>query len=449
MTEAARPRPARSTAARPIVARPAATVVLVRPGPDPARPEPEVLLTLRPDSMAFGGGLHVFPGGRVDPGDGDRRILGRSRARDPHRVAALRELFEETGVLVADRADGSPAGSDPGFAAELPRLRAALAGGELDLAAILERFELTLATDRLVPIARWQTPRAYPRRFDTRFFAVELPPGAELDLDPREVAGHSWLTPSAALGAMAAGEIQLWPPTSTTLQRLERAPDVAAIRAGLVLIGALPFTRDRLEGGLIRLTGGSAFGPAGRPANTILIGRERIVVVDPGDPDEAFIDLIEAEAGALGGRIVAIALTHVDPGHAAGSLELHERTGAPIYAGPGGAAPLPWPVTEVADGALLDLGNLPLEVIATPGHRPDHLAFRLPDSTLLSGDALTDRPTFVLPPGGDVTAARAALGRLARLGSNRVVPGHGPVLEDPAAAIRAAIEALTGARAGG
>jgi ribonuclease/clavin/mitogillin len=450
MTGAARPRPARSSDVRqPVLAHPAATVVLLRPGPDPSRPGPEVLLTLRPDSMAFGGGLHVFPGGRVDPGDGDPRILRRSRGGDPDRVAALRELFEEAGILVADRADGSPAGSDPGLAAELPHLRAAVAAGELDLAAILERFELTLATDRLVPIARWQTPRPYPRRFDTRFFAVELPAGAELDLDPREVAGHSWLTPSAALGAMAAGEIQLWPPTSTTLQRLEHAPDVVAVRAGLVPIEALPFTRETLDGRLVRLAGGSAFGPAGRPANTILIGRERIVVVDPGDPDESFIDLIEAEASALGGRIVAIALTHVDPGHAAGSLELHERTGAPILVGPDGAAPLSWPVTEVADATVIDLGDLPLTVIATPGHRPDHLAFRLPDSTILSGDALTDRPTLVLAPAGDVTAARASLRRLAGLGPHRVVPGHGAVLDDPAAAIRAALEALPEAVPGG
>src|ERR1035437_1547512 len=118
---------------------------------------------------------------------------------------------------------------------------------------------------------------------------------------------------------MAAGEIRLWPPTSTTLQRLERAPHVESIRAGLELIDGLPFSREWLSDGLIRLTGGQAFGPAGRPANTILVGRERIVVVDPSDPDEEFIDLIEAEAATLGGRIVGIALTHVDPGHASGS----------------------------------------------------------------------------------------------------------------------------------
>jgi ribonuclease/clavin/mitogillin len=403
---------------------------------------PEVLLTLRPKSMAFGGGLHVFPGGRVEATDGDPRILARTSGGDVHQVAAIRELFEEAGVLLAVHSDGAPLGSDDRLMGELPRLRSALAAGDLDLVAILERHDLRLPTDQLVPIARWQTPRAYPRRFDARFFAIELPPGALLDLDPGEVAGHTWLTPSAALAQMAAGRIQLWPPTSSTLQRLERARDIDAIRAGLELVDGLQFSREQIGPGLIRLTGGVAFGAAGRPANTILVGRERIVVVDPGDPDEDFIDLIEAEAGALGGPIVAIALTHVDPGHAAGSIELQERTGAPIFVGPGGGASLSWAVTEIGDGAPIDLGDPPLLAIGTPGHRPDHLAFQLPDSTILSGDALTDRPTLVLPPIGNAQSARSSIERIAALRPARIVPGHGPVISDSSAAVRVALEAL-------
>jgi glyoxylase-like metal-dependent hydrolase (beta-lactamase superfamily II)/8-oxo-dGTP pyrophosphatase MutT (NUDIX family) len=417
-------------------ARPAATVVLVRSGPPL-----EVLLTLRPESMAFGAGLHVFPGGRVEPADSDPRILDRAAIPDAHRVAALRELFEEAGVLIASRPGEAATGSFVPTA-ELPRLRSALAAGETSLVEILERQDLVLATDCLLPIARWQTPRAYPRRFDTRFFAAELPRGAILDLDRREVAGHAWLTPGAALDAMARGAIKLWPPTSTTLQLLERANDIEAVRAGLELVEGLAHSASDLGGGLRSLTGGTAFGPAGRPANTLLVGRERIVVVDPGDHDEAFIDRIEAEAGALGGRIVAIALTHVDPGHASGSLELHERTGAPILAGPGGGAVLSWQVQEIGDGATIESGDRALEVLATPGHRPDHLAFRLADGTILSGDALTDRPTLVLAPLGDAAAARASLERLAVLRSTRVVPGHGDPSEDPAGAIRAALATL-------
>ena len=435
-------RPRRLAAESAVEARPAATVVLLRPGPVSAGRAPEVLLTLRPDSMAFGAGLHVFPGGRVDQGDGEPRILGRTRGGDAHRVAALRELFEEAGILVADRADGSPATADTHIAAELPALRASLVGGQLALVDVLERFDLTLATDRLVAIARWQTPRVYPRRFDARFFAVEMPSAAVLDLDPGEVAGHAWLTPGAALAHMASGEIELWPPTSTTLQRLERAGDMAEIRSGLALVEGLPFTHTDLGDGLLALTGGQAFGPSGVPANTVLIGRDRVVVVDPGDQDEAFTDLIEAEVAAIGGQIAAIMLTHVDPGHAAGSLELHERTGAPILAGPGGQSGLSWPVQEIGDGATIE-GDGPIAVIGTPGHRPDHLALRLADSTVLSGDALTARPTLILAPAGDRGAAAESIRLIAGLGPRRIVPGHGRVIDDPDAAARKALTALS------
>ena len=436
-------RPARIPDDAIVEARPAATVVLLRPGPDGGRAGPEVLLTLRPDSMAFGAGLHVFPGGRVEGRDGEARILDRARAGDRHRVAALRELFEEVGVLVADRSDGSPAASDPSLAAELATLRVAVTRGQLDFVDLLARFDLVLATDRLVPIARWQTPRVYPRRFDARFFAVELPAGAVLDVDPGEVAGHSWLTPGDALAAMAAGEIELWPPTSTTLQRLERATGIDAVRSGLELDQGLPFDRQDHGGGVLALTGGVSFGPAGRPANTLLVGHKRIVVVDPGDADEAFIDRIEAEVAALGGQIVAIALTHVDPGHAAGSLELHERTGAPILAGPGGGAPLSWPIVEVSGGATIERGDLALEVVSTPGHRPDHIAFRLPDATVLSGDALTARPTLVLGPAGNRDAAAESIRRMAALPARRIVPGHGPLIDDPDGAVRSALAGLS------
>ena len=404
----------------PVEPHPAATIVLVRAGPDGL----EVLLTRRPDSMAFAAGLHVFPGGRVEPDDADPRLVARARGPvdDPafqvaHRIAAIRETWEEVGVLLMDAAPGAvPAGPEPGS----PFL------------ALTDRADLALRTDDLVEIARWTTPRAYPRRFDARFFVAELPPDAILRPDPREVAAHDWLTPRAALAAMAAGEIALWPPTSTTLQRLERAQSFAAIRAGLARSPEPRIRVERIDPGLRVMTGQSAFGPTGRPANTVLVGRREVVVVDPGDPGEDFLDAIELEVASAGGRIVAIALTHVDPGHAAGSEELRERTQAPLFAGPGGGASLSWPVKEVGDGATLGTADAPLTAVATPGHRPDHLSFLASDGTLIAGDALTDRPTLILPPEGDPDAqrsSRARIGVLLRDGTvRRIVPGHGPPL---------------------
>lgn len=423
----------------PVSPRPAATVVLVRPAPGGL----EVLLTRRPDTMAFAAGLHVFPGGRVDEADADPRLLARARGGidDPgfhvaHRIAAIRETWEEAGVLLAASPSG---GSMPAVPPWDPAV---------DFAALCERLDLELRTDELVEIARWTTPRAYPRRFDTRFFVAELPAGASVEPHPGEVVDHRWASPRSALEAMAGGEIELWPPTSTTLQRLERAASFEQIRGGLASAPEPPIGVERLGDGLAVMTGQSAFGPGGRPANTVLIGRRDVIVVDPGDPGEAFLDAIEAEVVAGGGRIVAIALTHVDPGHASGSEELRARTGAPILAGPGGGRPLPWPVTEIGEGARLPGGDVAVGALATPGHRPDHLAFLLGDGTLLTGDALTDRPPLTLPPEGEPGTARRTLERLRVLVAaevvRRAIPGHGPVLDDPAAAIDAALDTLDG-----
>jgi glyoxylase-like metal-dependent hydrolase (beta-lactamase superfamily II)/8-oxo-dGTP pyrophosphatase MutT (NUDIX family) len=411
----------------PAEPRPAATIVLVRSAPDGL----EVLLTRRPDSMAFAAGVHVFPGGRVEAADADPRLVARARGpvdeptfQVAHRIAAIRETWEEVGVLLTAPASAATARS----------------ATDRDLAELVSRDDLQLLTDRLVEIGRWTTPRAYPRRFDARFFVAELPPGAVLDPDPREVAAHVWLTPRAALAAMADGAIALWPPTSTTLQRLERATSFAAVRKGLARAPEAPITSIRLADGLVVMTGPSTFGPAGQPANTVLVGRREVVVVDPGDPDEAFLDAIEAEVAAGGGRIVAIALTHVDPGHAAGSEELRARTGAPILVGPGGAAPLSWEATEIGDEATVGEGDGALIAVPTPGHRHDHLAFLAADGTLMTGDALTDRPAVILPPEGDRDQHRATLRRIAGLIEagivRRIVPGHGPaVLVDPSAAL--------------
>jgi glyoxylase-like metal-dependent hydrolase (beta-lactamase superfamily II)/8-oxo-dGTP pyrophosphatase MutT (NUDIX family) len=373
--------------------------------------------------MAFAAGLHVFPGGRIEPGDGDPRLVARASGPvdDPafdvaHRIAAIRETWEEVGVLLAD---APPAGLQHG-------------SPFLDL---VENAGLTLRTDDLVEIARWTTPRAFPRRFNALFFVAELPSGAVLNPDPREVAAHEWLTPRAALAAMAASEISLWPPTSTTLQRLERASSFEAIRAGLARAPEPPIRVERIDPGLLVMTGQSAFGPHGRPANTVLVGHRDVVVVDPGDPGEDFLDAIEAEVASRSGRIVAVALTHVDPGHAGGSEELRARTDAPILAGPGGGASLSWPVTEVDDGAPIGSGDGVLTAVATPGHRPDHLSFLAPDGTLIAGDALTDRPSLILPPEGDPDAQRKSLTRIRELLADRsvrrIVPGHGPALLPP------------------
>jgi 8-oxo-dGTP pyrophosphatase MutT (NUDIX family) len=231
--------------ATPVDPKLAATVVLVRSG----RGGPEVLLTRRPASMAFAPEMYVFPGGRVDADDAEPSLLARSvvGTADAARalggdlepmlalathVAAVRELFEEAGVLLAEVAGDARArpGSMPSAvpARSLGLARSALVGGDATFGAIAAELGLRLRTDLLVPLSCWVTPPTLPRRFDARFFAAEIPAGARVSFEGDEVAGHTWLTPAAALRAMADGEIGMWPPTSATLQQLEYARSAAA-----------------------------------------------------------------------------------------------------------------------------------------------------------------------------------------------------------------------------
>ena len=214
---------------------PAATVVLLRPGPAGL----EVLLTRRPVSMAFAPDVHVFPGGRVDDADADPRLsrgpwsavaaaaalggdLPPTEALAAY-VAAIREAFEEVGVLLADH----PAGVD--LAAARHRL---LASADV-FPAIAEEFDLRLRTDRLVPLSRWVTPPIMERRFDARFFAADLPEAAEATLVGEEVVAHGWHRPVDALESMARGELGMWLPTSTTLTQLLHVSSIDEMRARL------------------------------------------------------------------------------------------------------------------------------------------------------------------------------------------------------------------------
>ena len=301
---------------------PAATVVLLRPGPD----EPEVLLIHRPTTMAFGPGLHAFPGGRVDPGDADAPAA-------------------EDGLTAADAAIALGGNVTP---VEALALHVAAAR------ELLEEVGVDIPIDALAPIGHWTTPTFMPRRFSTWFFVADLPAGAEPRFAPAEVAAHRWVTPSAALDQMAAGEIDMWVPTSSVLQRLL---EIGARTAGdvrrAVSIGPAPRPRivDERPDRVV-FAFGAAGGLPGRTATTTLLGRRELVLVDPGDPSEDAIDAI-VDAAAPRGAIRAIVLTSPGPDHAAGAEALAIPLEIPILVAPGAGRHLPYAVREVADGERL------------------------------------------------------------------------------------------------
>jgi 8-oxo-dGTP pyrophosphatase MutT (NUDIX family) len=206
-------------------ARPASTVVLLRP----AHPF-DVFLVRRSDSIAFMGGAHVFPGGRVDAADdvadvgatADGAAAAAARMRDvpppvavAHHVAALRELFEEAGVLLARPLAAMPAG-------RLERYRRDLLAGTVAFPDIIRGEDLRLALDELAYFAHWVTPEIETRRFDTRFFIARAPEGQTPVHDDGETSHSEWLAPLEAIEQCRRGAISLPPPTWTTLSLLSR-----------------------------------------------------------------------------------------------------------------------------------------------------------------------------------------------------------------------------------
>lgn len=211
----------------PAVPRPAATAVLMRDGDGL-----EILLLRRHRSSGFVPGAYVFPGGRVDDADADpalaRRTIGLGADAEPAAgfwLAAIREVFEETGVLLARTDGGEPA---PDAREEgMEALRESLMRDEATLLDVLDARALRPDTAGMVHIAHWITPVVEARRYDTHFFAAALPPGREARPDPREMTDAAWLRPAEALDRFRSGRLPMVFPTVRTVEVLDRYGSVA------------------------------------------------------------------------------------------------------------------------------------------------------------------------------------------------------------------------------
>ncbi|HEX2139186.1 MAG TPA: hypothetical protein VHG33_05690 [Woeseiaceae bacterium] len=252
--------------------RPSATVVLAREGIG----APELFLVHR-DARASFGASFVFPGGLLDRSDCEadafssefsgemaNRSLGLASGGLDYYCAAIRELFEETGVLLARHAGGAMVSGASAEQLELEAARSALNAGNLRWSEFLRQHELTLACDALRYFAWWITPRTRPKRFSTRFFLAALPDGQAAVHDGRELTDSRWSTAAAALASHESGELVLPPPTRATLKDLARSETLEQL---------LDWARRRAEAGVPRIL----------PAIVDSGGGERIVL--PGDPD--------------------------------------------------------------------------------------------------------------------------------------------------------------------
>jgi 8-oxo-dGTP pyrophosphatase MutT (NUDIX family) len=206
------------------VARPAATIVLLRDGAQGL----EVFMVVRHHAIDFASGALVFPGGRVDDND---FALARNTALCPNpngidskamafRLAAIRETFEECGVLLA-RPNGSASLIDAAALRAVEQThRAPLAEGQISFADVLSAFNLLPATDLLAHFAHWITPRHQPKRYDTQFFLAEAPVEHLAVHDGAEAVDSLWITPRQVLTDTASGRFRLVFATQMNLMKL-------------------------------------------------------------------------------------------------------------------------------------------------------------------------------------------------------------------------------------
>ena len=479
----------------PVPTLAAATVLLLR---DAADGSLEVLMTRRSAKASFVPGAYVFPGGGIDALDSDPASYAAAARRptqsDEHltqAIAAIRESFEELGVLLARHADGRMADADD--IAAIDR--------HAPFAAQCQARGLTLAADGVFVLARWTADRDLPKRFDVPFLVAHMPPGQTPVADEKEQFEPVWVSPSDALARHAAGQFFMIYPTIRTLERLAQFANAAAVlsacsgetplwtscpRAGLLAGKEARYMEDEMPFGELelvcpdgqivhpldwqseravpllknvqRLTAPNPGVMTGPGTNSYLVGDPATgyIAIDPGPEDAEHLERLWRAAG---GDIRMIVCTHSHPDHSPGAAPLQAmcvqagRAQPPILGLPSAptaqAHSLFTPDRVLQNNELLALAGKgldgeithTLQVIHTPGHAANHLCLLLQeDGLLFSGDHILNGSTTVIsPPDGNMADYLDSLDRLDTLcaehGAQFILPAHGYVLGSARSAI--------------
>lgn len=457
----------------PMQPRPASTLALLR-DTDAGM---QVLMLQRTHKAVFMPGFYVFPGGAVDADDqrlaGRRAVHGHDAASANallgveegglgYLVAALRESFEEAGLLLARDGGGAWLGADhPALAA-----RHAVAAGEVALSSVCGEHGLTLALDRVAYLDHWVTPPGPPRRFDTRFFAAEAPPGQVPDHDGQETIDHCWLTPAEALRDRRDGRREFATPTIAVLRKLAEFQSVDAVLAyareqrpgtfptrpwpalkrgetvyvepgrpaydelvrldpegrGQARAALEPGEWVRLGEHLWRLTAESEGDGPG--FNSYLLRRDdQVLLVDPGPGQGAHLERLVA---ACAGRRATVLTTR--PGDQRAALAaLRAATGATLVGLQADADQRPAP------GRPFRFAGFELTVLPLPGQAPDHQALLWGDEGMLfAGTAVLERSLARgYLPAADNDAYVDALGELLEAPLNWIAPARGFLMGHP------------------
>jgi glyoxylase-like metal-dependent hydrolase (beta-lactamase superfamily II)/8-oxo-dGTP pyrophosphatase MutT (NUDIX family) len=466
--------------------RPASTLVLLRD----AAQGPELFMVERSHAADFVAGAYVFPGGAVDDADAHPGMQARVQGLSDHAasrrlgvasngigywVAAVRECFEEAGILLAVDRGGAPIAPERMFA--LTPYRDKLNAGEIGFLDFLEREELYLPCDRIAYFAHWITPPARSRRYSTRFFVALAPAGQIGSHDAGETVSHTWIRPAEALARFEQGSLTLVNATRDALSRLAAYKEArVALEAAFSLdeivehracwatgrdgkrlfrrndpayfeihwcdpeergestYEMLPGVPKRLDARVTRVIAPNPGMMTGPGTNSYLVGDRELAVIDPGPDDATHLDALLA-AGE--GRIRWILCTHTHIDHSPAAAALRAATGAQVI-----GRPAPQGVSQDAGfapdhvpehGERLRLGGVTLRALHTPGHASNHLCFLLEETRMLfTGDHVMQGSTVVIgPPDGNMQAYLRSLEAL--LGEDVAVfaPGHGYLIGEP------------------
>jgi ribonuclease/clavin/mitogillin len=425
--------------------RRSAAVILHREGPKGL----EVFLVARSPQLRFLGGHLAFPGGAVEKGDGDLPFhpdaavdaAGRDRVG-----CGARELFEETGVLLATDRDGRPAPAD----VSLAELRSSLSSRGGDVAkfqTFLRERGLSVDASRFHSTARFITPLFSSVRFDTVFYAVEV---READGEPTVVSGEldsgEWRRPGDALRDWQNGALRIAPPVVDILDALASKPFDRAIEELRAIPPELEASRRAVHAApgydLIPLETPPL--PPEIPANAFLVGWKRFVLVDPTPRRERGQDHLFAvmdDRIASGDSLAAVVLTHHHPDHVGALDAVVARYRAPVWAHPITGKLLDRKLDRaLPDGAEIALGESPdgragwsLRAVFTPGHAEGHIALHDERTrSLIAGDLVSTLVSmYVGSPGGNLRQYFASLERVRALEVETLYPSHGTASRDP------------------
>ena len=381
----------------------------------------------RSDAVRYMPGFRAFPGGTADPEDATIEIEGMPPGPErTARVCAIREAFEETGVLLAE---GAPA------ADTLEAARTRLLDGAARFGDLARQHGWRFGAGAVVPAGRWVSPPFAATRFETEFFLARVPQGQEPSVRPGELAHGEWVQPVAALKRWQNGAETFAAPILYTMIALaEGEDDLPARMAQWPEASGKPVRRIELKWGIVLQPMKTRPLPPATHSNAYLVGDRELALIDPGsgDPDELqrLFELIEM-LGSDQRKVQVVLLTHHHPDHVAGVEAVRERYRVKVGAHRETAKHVRVDFT-IEDGQWItlvhQLNDWNLRAIHTPGHTRGHLCFFQPRTrALFSGDHVVGGAGTVIvdPPEGDMADYLRSLEKLALLGAETLFPGHG------------------------